>query len=59
MSLKFFHIVFIVLATLVSLFVGVWGLRNAQPILGVVFLVLGAVLVVYGLRAYQKLRSIS
>ena len=58
MSLKIFHMVFIILTIATSLFVGVWGLTHGQAILGVVFLVLGGVLVVYGFRAFHKLREI-
>ena len=38
MSLKWFHIVFISLSMMLSLWFGVWGLFNQQIVLGVVSL---------------------
>ena len=48
MSLKWFHIVFVTLSTLVSVGFGVWGLFNQQIALGVVSLAGSAGLCVYG-----------
>ena len=48
MSLKWFHIVFISLSVLLSLWFGVWGLFNQQIVLGIVSLGASAGLVVYG-----------
>ena len=59
MSLKIFHMVFIVLSFATSVFVGVWGLGHGQVALGVVFLILSAALLVYGFRAFHKLKEIS
>lgn len=59
MSLKIFHIVFIILSIATSVFVGIWGLANHQPTLGIIFLLLAAGLVAYGFRAFRKLKEIT
>jgi hypothetical protein len=48
MSLKWFHIVFISLSMLISIWFGVWGLFHQQVTLGVVSLAGSAGLCVYG-----------
>jgi hypothetical protein len=58
MSLKIFHMVFIVLSIATSVFVGIWGLMHRQIGFASIFLLLAAVLVVYGFRAFRKLREI-
>ena len=65
MSLKFFHIVFIAVSSLMSLFVGVWALdayrtdRSAGMIaLAIVAFAGGGLLVVYGNRFLQKTRKL-
>lgn len=65
MSLRAFHIVFIVVCVALSLWVGVWGIRGYMMersgealALGVVFLVSGVVLVVYGSKVFAKLRDL-
>ncbi len=65
MSLRAFHIVFIVLCVALSLWVGVWGIRDYMAersggalALGILFLVSGVVLVVYGSKVYTKLRDL-
>jgi hypothetical protein len=65
MSLRTFHIVFIVAAILLSAFVAAWGLRQFSSrgswsglTMGVVFIACGFVLVVYGLQASRKLREL-
>lgn len=65
MSLKFFHIVFIAVSTLLCLVVGVWALdayRNDGAATWIVLAVLsfvgGALLVVYGSRFLQKFRKL-
>lgn len=65
MSLKVFHIVFVVLTTLLSLFVAMWGIREyAQQrstpglLLGLLFFVTAIALVVYGRRVYAKFKEI-
>jgi len=65
MSLRVFHIVFIVACVALSLWVGVWGIRDYMHersggalALGIIFLVSGVVLVVYGSKVFAKLRDL-
>ncbi|PYQ27496.1 MAG: hypothetical protein DMF56_20305 [Acidobacteria bacterium] len=65
MSLKVFHIVFVIVTTILSLFVALWGIREfAQQkstgglALGLVFLAAAIALMVYGKRVYAKLKEI-
>jgi hypothetical protein len=65
MSLKVFHIVFIVVCIALSAWVGVWGIRHymaehsvAALALAILFLSGGLILVLYGRRAFEKLREI-
>jgi hypothetical protein len=66
MSLKFFHIVFITVSTLMCLVVGLWALDAYRTdgaatwmALAVGSLAGGACLVVYGTRFLQKFRKLS
>jgi hypothetical protein len=56
MSLKWFHIVFITLSTLMSIGFGVWGLFNQHVVLGIASLAVSAGLCVYGTYFLQKAR---
>ena len=65
MSLKTFHLVFIVASILLGVGVGAWGIREYQAngeigalILGIIFLVMGGVLFVYGRRMLKKTKHI-
>ena len=58
MSLKWFHIVFISLSVVLSLWFGIWGLFNDQITLGVMSLVASAALVVYGNHFLAKIRKL-
>lgn len=65
MSLKVFHIVFVIVTTILSLFVAMWGIREfAQQqstgglVLALVFLAAAVALMVYGKRVYAKLKEI-
>jgi hypothetical protein len=65
MSLKVFHIVFVIVCIALSVWVGVWGIRDymlersvGALSLGIVFLLSGVVLVVYGRKAFEKLRDL-
>ena len=58
MSLRAFHIVFVIVCIALCAFVGLWGFRQGSPILGVVFLASGMVLIEYGRRVFRKLREI-
>lgn len=67
MSLKAFHILFIVAATLLSLGFGIWGIRAylaghgsvMELSLGTGSLLLGVVLIWYGRYFLRKLKHIS
>jgi hypothetical protein len=65
-SLKSFHIFFIVVSTLCALMVGAWGIldharsgKDGTLLLGIGGVVAAAVLVVYGLWFLRKLRGVS
>ena len=66
MSLKTFHIVFVALTTVVSLFVGVWsfvqyfseGRDGSDLAMGIGGLLAACVLLIYGRYVLKKLRHI-
>ena len=65
MSLRIFHIVFVVVSVLLALFVSVWGIRAYMMTkeaswlaLGILFLASGCALIVYGQRVYRKLKEL-
>ena len=65
MSLRVFHIVFIVVCIALSAWVTVWGIRDYMAerslgalVLAILFLISGLVLVLYGRRAFGKLKEI-
>jgi hypothetical protein len=65
MSLRIFHIIFIIAAFGLSVFVALWGFRewaathsSAALTLAVVFVISGAALVGYGFMAVRKLRDL-
>lgn len=65
MSLRIFHIFFVIVCVGLSLWVGVWGIRNymiernaGALSLGILFLMSGAALVVYGTKVFAKLRNL-
>lgn len=66
MSLKIFHIVFIVVSIAFSAFMAVWGVVHYRRsgaagdlILGLSFVLLGGVLVVYSNWFVRKLRALN
>ncbi|HEY2321342.1 MAG TPA: hypothetical protein VGJ82_00635 [Thermoanaerobaculia bacterium] len=66
MSLRIFHVVFIIASIVLSLFVAVWAVREYQAThsagalaLGIVFVVGGIAMVVYGQRWFKKLKELS
>ena len=59
MSLKWFHVVFITLSTLVSVWFGVWALFNQQAVLGVASIAGSAALCVYGNYFLGKVRTLN
>lgn len=58
MSLKWFHIVFVSLSMVVSIWFGVWGLFNQQIVLAVLSLAGSAALCVYGNYFLRKVRRL-
>ena len=58
MTLKWFHIVFIALSTLMAVGMGVWGFVNGFLALGVLSLIGSAVLCVYGPYFLRKVRNL-
>jgi hypothetical protein len=56
MSLKWFHIVFVSLSMVLSIWFGVWGLFNQQMLLGALSLAGSAALCVYGNYFLGKVR---
>ena len=66
MSLKAFHIVFIVLSILMAFFCGAWLLYQysqahdtQELVVGILFIVAGGALVLYGKSVLRKLKHIS
>jgi steroid 5-alpha reductase family enzyme len=66
MSLRSFHLFFIAASVLLAAWVGVWGVQSWQATrsgsdlaVGLLFVALGAVLLVYGLRVRKKLRALA
>ena len=65
MSLKTFHLIFIIASILLGLGVGGWGIHQYQLkgdvellILGIIFLVMGIGLILYGKRMLKKTKDI-
>ena len=65
MSLRAFHIVFIIVTVVLSLYVALWGIRefaqersNMGLVLGILFLITAVGLMVYGKKAFAKLREL-
>lgn len=63
MSLKYFHLLFIVLSVFTTVGFGLWallvnGLPSGFRSMGAVSLVLGVLLLVYGIRFFKKSKSI-
>jgi hypothetical protein len=65
MSLRAFHIIFIIVTTALSLFVALWGIRefanerNGSALaLGILFAVTAVGLMIYGKKAFAKLRDL-
>ena len=66
MSLRIFHVIFIIASIVLSLFVAVWAIREYQTThssgalaLGIVFVIGGIAMVVYGQRWFKKLKELS
>lgn len=65
MSLRAFHIVFIIVTIVLSLYVALWGIREfteersaSALTLAVLFLAMAVGLMIYGKKAFAKLRDL-
>ncbi|HEX8173134.1 MAG TPA: hypothetical protein VF824_21550 [Thermoanaerobaculia bacterium] len=65
MSLRAFHILFVVVTVILSLFVGMWGVRQfaversaGALALSLLFFATAAVLIVYGKKVFVKLKEL-
>lgn len=65
MSLRVFHVVFIVVSVVLSLYIALWGVREftqtrsmAGLTLAIVFVVAAAALIIYGKKTFRKLREL-
>ncbi|HEX6159178.1 MAG TPA: hypothetical protein VF111_03360 [Thermoanaerobaculia bacterium] len=65
MSLRIFHVVFIVVSVVLSLSIALWGVREFTQTrsmaglgLTIVFVLAAAVLIVYGKKTFRKLREL-
>lgn len=66
MSLRIFHVVFVTISILLSVFVTAWGFReyatsgSGQALaLAIMFLLCGVALVAYAGRVFRKLKDLS
>jgi choline-glycine betaine transporter len=66
LSLRSFHLFFIAVSVLLAAWVGVWGVQSylatrslSDLALGVVFFLLGFVLLLYGRSVRRKLRALA
>ena len=65
MSLRVFHIVFVIVTVALSLWVAVWGVQEYRSersttglVLAVIFFVTAGAGVVYGQKVYRKLKEL-
>jgi heme A synthase len=65
MSLRVFHIIFVIVSVALSLWVAMWGVREYSQeqstmglTLAVIFLVSAAALIWYGKKVYRKLKEL-
>ena len=65
MSLKNFHIFFISLSTLLAFGFAIWGINSysvsdntTHLSLGIISLLVGVGLIIYGMKVFQKLKNI-
>ena len=65
MSLRAFHIIFVIVTVALSLWVALWGVReytqqqsNTGLALAVIFFATAAVLIYYGKKVYRKLKEL-
>ena len=65
MSLRVFHIVFVIVTVILSLYVGLWGVREYSQArsggalaLAIIFFATAVAMIVYGRKAYGKLKEL-
>jgi uncharacterized PurR-regulated membrane protein YhhQ (DUF165 family) len=65
MSLRAFHIVFVIVTVVLSLYVALWGIREfanersgGALALAIVFLLTAIVMTIYGKKAFAKLKEL-
>ena len=65
MSLRAFHIVFVIVTIVLSLYVALWGIREftqersaSALALGLLFLALSVGMMIYGKKVFTKLRDL-
>ena len=65
MSLKIVHILFIAISTAMSAGLGAWGIQSYLAegsrgglALGILFFITGAVLLIYGVRFWKKMKEL-
>ena len=57
MSIKSFHILFIIASFVLSMGVGFWGI-NEHPAIGIFSFIGGILLVYYGIQVFKKFKTI-
>ena len=57
MSIKSFHILFIMASFVLSMGVGFWGI-NEHPAIGILSFIGGILLVYYGIQVFKKFKKI-
>lgn len=57
MSIKTFHIIFVVLSTLLALGLGFWGLNNL-PLMSVIAFPGSVALIFYGIKIFKKFQTL-
>lgn len=58
MSLRVFHIIFVMVCVALSIFVAAWGWKNQSTALMVTFAIFAVILIVYGASAFKKLKEL-
>ena len=59
MSLKAFHLIFVTLLTALSAAFSVWGFLSGKIFAGIVGILAGILVVIYGIYFLKKLKKIS
>jgi hypothetical protein len=59
MSLKGFHLVFVTLLTALAFSCSAWAFDDGHPLLGVIGVLAGIMVIVYGVYFLRKLKKVS